>query len=129
MKCKNEKCNKELPKNHGRKYCDGKCMEMKGRLQQAKMNNKNAVYGECIICGDITRRKGRYTPRYCEKPDCQKAYTKERAAARPEREKRNRIQRREKDASNEKSILLPDGSIPEYYLTRGDIYAHGICSR
>jgi hypothetical protein len=129
MNCKNRNCKKELPEGHRRVYCDTKCMQAEGHAKQAERYKKNAIYGICIVCGDSTRKSGRHIPKYCRKPECQEVRNKEIAKRQVDRSRDYRETKREERKSGTESVLLPDGSIPEYYLTRGDPFTHGICSR
>ena len=129
MKCKYRNCGKELPEGHSRIYCDSKCMGAEGHAKQAAKYKKNATFGVCIECGDPTRQMGKHIAKYCKKPECQKARNKVIAQKQLERSRNDRVQERKKLNNNEGCILLEDGSVPEYYLTRGDPFTHGICSR
>ncbi len=129
MKCKYRNCGKELPKGHNRIYCDNKCMGLEGKAKQTARLKQDAFYGRCIECGDVVRKTGRHMTKYCDKPECQKIRNELIAKKQVDRSKNDRMQERKKLNNNEGCVLLEDGSIPEYYLTRGDPFTHGICSR
>lgn len=133
MKCKYERCKKELPEGHKRIYCDNKCMADQGLWIQAERNKEKMTTGICIKCGELTYRTGRYTPRFCDKLECQKVFAEESRTYKQRKNKARYCKNKRETAKQNRykggSILNEDGSIQEYYLTRGDPFRHGITSK
>lgn len=132
MKCAYDKCGKELPEGHKRIYCDDNCMRAVGAAKQKQRVAAKMKEGQCINCGNTVYKRGRFMPRFCSNPECAKIFAelqREEGNRRVcNKDRLDRIAERLWLKNREGCILKDDGSVPMYYLTRGDPFAHGIVS-